>query len=48
MIVLARRHSPNREGAGRTDRIGRMRYRLGSIELSREAMLAFPTDPREI
>ena len=28
--------------------IGHQRYRLGSIELSREGMLAFPTDPRAI
>src|SRR4051812_43400171 len=28
--------------------IGHQRYRLGSIKLSREGMLAFPTDPRAI
>jgi hypothetical protein len=28
--------------------IGHQRYRLGSIKLSREGMLAFPTDPRTI
>jgi len=36
------------EKPGREFDIGRTRYRLGSIELSRDGILAFPTDPRTI
>jgi hypothetical protein len=36
------------EQPGREFDLGHQRYRLGSIQLTREGMLAFPTDPRAI